>query len=319
MPRPAGPDRHTRRNPRRSHPAWGPVAFVLSSGANLGAAQVGMLRALVERDITPDVIVGCSVGAINGAGLAEDPTQAGIARLARVWSATDGEQLMPRRRVPPAVALWRRGESVHPGDGLQQLVRRALTVETFEELPVPFHCVATDVQEERERWFDSGPLADAVLASSAMPAMFPPVEIDGRPYIDGAVLNDVPVRHAAELGARTLYVLEVGLSRALPEPRRPLDMAIQAYWVARRNRYKRELDALPDHFAVHVMPDGGPHQLRVHDFTRSAELIRASYLASTAYLDEIDHHLGGLTPPEPPRESSLARRLSGDAPGAAGR
>lgn len=265
------------------------MAFVLSSGANLGAAQVGMLQALIEHDITPDVVIGCSVGAINGAGLADDPTRAGVARLAHVWSTTDGGHVMPRRRVPPVLALWRRGQAIHPGTGLEHLVRRSLTAATFGELQVPFHCVATDVANGKERWFDDGPLVEAVLASAAMPAMFPPVEIDGRQYIDGAVLHDVPVRRAAEQGARTIYVLEVGLlSRAArPEPSRPLDMAIRAYWLARRDRYQRELDALPDHFAVHHMPAGTAHDLPLRDFAHGAELIRAAYHASTAYLDEV--------------------------------
>jgi NTE family protein len=278
------------------------VAFVLSSGANLGAAQVGMLRALIEHDVTPDLIVGCSVGAVNGASLAEDPTIHGVDRLDHLWSTVDGRQLMPRRKLPPAVALWRHGEAIQPADGLHQFVRRALTTATFEGLRVPFHCVATDVLEERERWFDAGPLADAVLASAAMPSMFPPVEIDGRRYIDGAVLVDVPIRRAAELGARTLYVLEVGLrSRARPQPRRPIDMAIQAYWVARRHRYQHELDALPDHFAVYQLPHGELPRVPVHDFSRGAELIRAAYRASTAYLDGIARQPGHLAPvPEEP-------------------
>lgn len=265
----------------------GPVAFVLASGANLGAIQVGMLRALVEHDIYPDLIVGCSVGAINGAGFAEDPSPAGVARLEHIWRTTSGRDLMPRQWIPPAVAMARRGEAIHPRDGLEQLLHNAFAATSFEELQLPLHCVATDVMEGREQWFSSGPLVPAVLASAAMPAIYPSVVIDGRRYLDGAIVNDVPMRRAVELGARTLYVLEVGpMSRTWSEPKRPLDTAMEAYWICRRHRFRSELEALPADVDVHLMPHGHPPQLRFHDFDRSDELMRQAYMASSAYLDE---------------------------------
>jgi NTE family protein len=263
------------------------VAFVLSSGANLGAVQLGMLRALVEHAILPDLVVGCSVGAINGAGFAEDPTRAGVARLEHVWRTTSGRSLMPRQWIPPAVAMARRGEAIHPRDGLEQLLRAAIAATTFEELKVPFQCVATDVLSDTERWFDSGPLLDPVLASAAMPAIYPSVEIDGRRYLDGAIINDVPMRRAVELGARTLYVMEVGpMTRSWSEPKRPLDTAMEAYWIARRHRFRAQLASLPPDVEVHLMPHGDPPQLRFHDFDHSDELMHEAYTASSAYLDE---------------------------------
>jgi NTE family protein len=278
---PADPSRPTTQAPR-------PAAFVLSSGANLGAVQVGVLRALVEHGIRPDLIVGCSIGAINGAALAEDPTMAGVARLEHVWTTTDTRTLMPRPWLPPPVALMRRGEAIHSRAGLHRLLDRVLTATCFSDLDTPLHCVATDVHAGAEAWFHEGPLIEALLASSAMPAMFPSVVIDGRRYLDGAVVNDVPVRRAVELGARTLYVLEVGpLSRAWSESSRPLGTAIEAYWIARRYRFQRELDALPPEVEVHLMPHGDPPRLRVNDFTRSAELIAAAHRASTDYLARV--------------------------------
>jgi len=274
------------RTRRRKDEGSGPVAFVLSSGANLGAVQLGMLRALIEHDIHPDIIVGCSVGAINGAGLAEDPSLAGIARLESLWRAMDGRDLMPRRWLPPPLALARRSEAIHSHEGLRDALRRHLSSRTFGDLNVPLHCVATDVIEERETWFHTGPLLQALLASAAMPALYPLVEIDGRRYLDGAVVDDVPVRRAAELGARTLYVLEVGpLTRTWTEPKRPLEMAIQAYWIARRRRYSRELESLPEDLTIHHMPHGDPPHIRLHDFSHTTELIEAAYKASSTYLD----------------------------------
>lgn len=282
-----------------------PVAFVLSGGGNLGALQIGMLRALVERDIRPDLVIGCSVGAINGAGLAEDPTLVGVGRLERLWRELDGKDLMPSGFLPRAVGLARKGEAIHDNEGLRRALEDQLAARTFEDLAVPFQCVATDVLGVREVWFGSGPLVEPILASAALPAVYPAVEIDGVRYLDGAIVDDVPMGRAVELGARTVYVLQVGaFSRPRPEPRRPLDVAIQAYWIARHHRFKRELAAVPPAVTVHLLPTGQTPSMRYNDFTRSAELIGLAYAASSDYLD------GRPARPEMP---AGAPEASGDA------
>jgi NTE family protein len=263
----------------------GPVAFVLSGGGNLGALQIGMLRALAERGIRPDFVLGCSVGAINGAGFAEDPRATGVGRLERLWRDLDGKQLFPSGVLPPAVALARRGEAISDNAGLRRELEERLTARTFEDLAVPFQCVATDVIGVREVWFTSGPLIDPILASAALPAVYPSVVIDGVRYLDGAIVDDVPVGRAVELGARTIYVLQVsGFARPRPEPRRPLDVAIQSYWIARHHRFKRELEAVPPDIEVHLLPTGQTPTMRYNDFTRSAELMSLAYEASSDYL-----------------------------------
>ena len=262
-----------------------PIGFVLSGGGNLGALQIGMMRALLEHDVRPDLIVGCSVGAINGAALAEDPTVAGALRLERLWRALDGKELMPAGWLPNTVAIARRGEAIHENQGLRRHLEQSLTARTFEELTVPFQCVATDVVGVREVWFRSGPLIEPILASAALPAVYPAVEIDGVRYLDGAIVDDVPMSRAVELGARTLYVMQVGLfSRPRPEPKRPLDVAVQAYWIARHHRFKRELAAMPAGIDVHLLPTGQTPYMRYNDFTRTSELISLAYEASSAYL-----------------------------------
>ena len=263
------------------------MAFVLSGGGNLGALQIGMIRALLEHDVRPDMVLGCSVGAINGAALAEDPTLAGALRLERLWRALDGKELMPAGWLPNTVAIARRGEAVHDNHGLRRHLEQSLSARTFAELAVPFQCVATDVAGVREVWFDSGPLIEPILASAALPAVYPAVEIDGVRYLDGAIVNDVPVSRAVELGARTVYVLQVGMfSRPRREPRRPLDVAIQAYWIARHHRFKRELASMPRAVRLHVLPTGETPHMRYNDFTRTSELMSLAYEGSSAYLSD---------------------------------
>jgi NTE family protein len=272
-----------------------------------------MLRALVERRIRPDLVVGCSVGAINGVGFAADPTRRGVRHLEVMWAKVPEFAVMPSSWVPSPVQLARRGPSIHSNDGLRRLIAFGLTVETFEELTVPCQVVATDLDSAEEVWFHAGDLAQAVLASAALPTVFPPVVIDGRRYLDGGVVNDLPLTRAVQLGATRLYVLHVGLrGPTLPEPRRPLDVALWTYWLARRARYQRDRMELPPGVElVELAPPARP-AMRFDDFTRSAELVRAGYQHAVAALDR------GPTDDRAERSAapgSAAATVPGPAPG----
>lgn len=263
----------------------GPVAAVLSGGGNHGAVQVGMLRAMAEHGIAPDLVLGCSIGALNGAAYAQDPTLAGIERLDHLWRGLGEAGIFPSGLMQ-TLALARKGESVHTNDRLRGLVEGLLRAERFEDLPVRYQCVATDVAGVREVWFSSGPLVDPILASAALPGILPAVEIDGIRYLDGAIVDDVPVSRALALGARTIYVLHCGtIDRPRPDPQRPVDVAVQAYWVARHHRFKRDLEALPRDVEAIVLPVGSSQSLKYNDFSHSGELLDAAYEASSAFLD----------------------------------
>lgn len=261
------------------------TAFVLSGGGNRGALQVGMLRALLEQRIVPDLIVGCSVGALNGAAVAEEPTLARVGALQDLWLSVERSDIFPSGLLPTTVQLALRGEALHDSDGLRAVAERVLAARTFEDLTVAFQCVATDIVAADEHWFSTGPLLDPILASAALPAVFPAVEIDGVRYMDGAVVNDVPVTRAVELGATRIYVLHVGsFDRPRPEPRRPLDVALMAYWIARRYRFRRDLARIPEGIEVTVLPTGETPELRYSDLTHSGELIDIAYRAAADFL-----------------------------------
>jgi NTE family protein len=263
----------------------GPVAAVLSGGGNHGAVQVGMLKAMADHGIQPDLVLGCSIGALNGAAYAQEPTPEGIERLDRLWRGLGEAGILPSSWWSTFAAA-RRGEAIHTNDRLRGLLEGLLQVERFEDLPVRYQCVATDVIGVREVWFASGPLVDPILASAALPGILPAVEIDGVRYLDGAIVNDVPISRAVALGATTIYVLHCGtIDRPRPEPRRPIDVAVQAYWVARHHRFKRDLETLPPGIEAIVLPTGATPTLRYNDFTRSGELLDGAYEASDRFLD----------------------------------
>lgn len=262
------------------------TAFVLGGGGNLGALQVGMLRALTEHGIVPDVVLGCSVGAINGAAFAADPTVRGVRRMEALWRRVPEFDIMPSRRIPAAVNLGRKGPSIFENDGLRRMLEAGLPVSTFEQLALPFQCVAADVDTATERWFTGGPLIEPILASAALPTVYPMVTIDGRRYLDGGLVDDIPISRAVALGCRQIYVLHIGHNEdSPPEPRRPYEVGLIAFWVARRNRLVRDLADLPLDTRCTVLPSGGRPALRFDDFSASDQLIEQAYVAVNEHLE----------------------------------
>jgi NTE family protein len=263
------------------------TAFVFSGGGNLGAVQVGMVKALFDEGIEPDLIVGCSVGAINGAALAAEPGRLGLKRLERLWGRmADGKpDLMPRSFLPLAVQMARKGESLHDRSVLATLLDEELLSDTFDDLTVPFACVATDLDTSDEHWFDSGPLIPALLASAALPAVYPPMEIGDRRYIDGGVVREAPVERAVEMGATEVYFFHVGhLEGRRFEANRPFDAAIHAYWALRYRRMLDDLAAVEDRCELIRLPAGVRPRLRFDDFSKGRLLMEAAYESSLQFL-----------------------------------
>src|SRR3954452_5625530 len=196
-----------------------PVAFVLSGGGSLGAVQVGMVHALYERGIRPDLIVGTSAGAINGAFLAaRPPTTATAIALAQQWRATRRGDVFPLRPLAGLRGFVGSNNHLVPATGLQRLVGNHIGHARLEDLPIPLHIVAVDVLTGEELLLSAGSAADAVMASSAIPGVLPPAPWGQRLLMDGGVANNTPISHAVALGAREIYVLPAGHACALPSP-----------------------------------------------------------------------------------------------------
>jgi len=254
-----------------------------------------MLRALLERRLEPDLIVGTSVGAINGAAIAAKPTRTGVERLAEVWTEIERDDAFGGSILGRLGTLARTRTHLHGNEGLRRMLERSLPVARFEDLSVAFQCVAAHVETASEHWFESGPLVDAVLASSAVPGILPPVAIDGGHYLDGGIVNSIPVGRAVELGAERVFVLHVGrLDRPLEPPRWPCEVGLVAFEIARRHRYVGDMARLPDDLEVHVMPTGQVDppryndlsQLRYRDTSKIRDRIDRAYEASLGYLTE---------------------------------
>jgi len=261
------------------------TAFVLGGGGNLGAVQVGMLRALLEAGISPDVVIGCSVGALNAAGLAADATVAGVRRMRETWLGLDGDELFPAGRISGLWMLGRKGQAIQANSGLRNLIERTLPYKRLEDAPIPVHVNATSLQSGRGRWFTSGSAVDAILASAALPAVFPPVVVDGEAYIDGGVVDNVPISRALALGARRVFVLHVGnFARPRSLPKRPIDVLLQSFSIARNHRFLAETDEPPSDVELIVLPGVDPGRIRRNDFSRSRDLMDRAYAAASDFL-----------------------------------
>lgn len=267
-----------------------PVAFVFGGGGHNGASEVGMLQALLEHHITPDLIVGTSVGAMNGAAIAGDPSIEVVQRLREEWLSIDTERIFGGSVFSGAVNLVRNKTHLHSNRALRQFLEEVLPARTFEELAVGFQCVAASIERAEEHWFSEGPLIDAILASAAVPGVLPPVELDGETFVDGGIVNSIPLSRAVELGAKEIYVLQVGrIETPLIAPRTPLQVALVSFEIARRHRFARDLAAIPPGVVVHVLPTGDPKaprlsQLRYRDFKSLAKRIDTAYRFTSDYL-----------------------------------
>ena len=186
------------------------TAFVLGGGGVLGAAEAGMAHALLEAGVRPDLVCGTSIGAINGAALAADPTPEGARQLLTIWDALAERGILAGSILQRLAGVMHRRTSLHGNGALRQMLRDRLPARTFEELAVPFECVAASIESAREHWFNAGDLVEPVLASCALPGVFPPVQIGEEHFFDGGLVNSVPLDRAAAHGADTVWVMHVG-------------------------------------------------------------------------------------------------------------
>ena len=265
----------------------GRTALVLSGGSVFGAAQIGQVRALLEAGIAPDLIIGCSVGALNGAYLAGGLTMERVDELEAIWSGLSGRDvfgLRSRRTVANLVAG--RDHLCSPG-GLHSLIARFCPVDDLAHLPIELQVVTTDLDAARPCWWSSGDPAAVLAASAALPGIFPPVELAGGRHVDGGVLVPVPTARAFELGASRVFVSDISTrSRPrLPDRLGSLAVLLEAFNVA---RFAIESDAPPPHgVELTVLPSPSLEGRSMFDFTRTSTLVHEAYQLTRAALSDV--------------------------------
>ncbi|HEV3367484.1 MAG TPA: patatin-like phospholipase family protein [Acidimicrobiales bacterium] len=274
----------------RGDPSPGPTppktAFVLAGGGSRGAVQIGMLAELVDRGIRADRVYGASVGAINGAAYASNPTPEGIERMAEIWRKLKGDDIFPRSVLDGPWLFLQKRPAVHANTGLRTIIEEGIDFEQIEDAAIPFELVTTSLTDGRERWIAHGNAVEAILASSAIPSIFPPVTIDGDVLVDGGVVNNVPISRALAAGCTRIFVLLCGPLHYYPRPaKRPAEAALTAFFVAIHARFVRELTAIPPGVEVVVFSGGGEPSAQYRDFSGTATMIEEGRAEVAEVLD----------------------------------
>lgn len=262
------------------------TALVLSGGGNLGAVQVGMMAALRERHVVPDILVGTSVGGLNAAYVGQrGMTEDALADLAHVWARLRRRDVFPFDPKRHLLALGGRRPSLCGSEGLRRLTVANLPYRRLEDGVVPVHLLATNVLTGEEVCLSGGDAVSAVLASAAIPGVFPPVEREGLVLCDGGVVNNAGISRAVGLGADHIYVLPAGYACALSRPPvGALASAMHAVSLLTHRRLLLEVAELADRVDLHVLPPLCPVSLSPLDFGRATQLVRRGFQTTQEWL-----------------------------------
>ena len=265
----------------------GTIAFVFAGGSSLGAIQVGMLKALVRRGIAPDFVVGSSAGAINAAYFACNPTASGISEMERLWRGLRRDDIFD---ISPLRSLWRlmvRHDHVVSPAGLEQVLSASFSTRRLEDGSIPCCIVTTDVLTGCEYRIRSGPTVPALVASAAIPGVFPPTHLHGKYLVDGGVTSHTPLPAAIDLGARVIYVLPTGHSCSLPRPpRTAIGNALHGLNLLIVQQLKDAVRHCQGRAEIRIVPPPCPQDVSPYDFSRAAELIERAEGLTEQWLDE---------------------------------
>ncbi|HWD51439.1 MAG TPA: patatin-like phospholipase family protein [Acidimicrobiales bacterium] len=272
-------------------PGPGQTAFVLGGGGSLGAVQAGMLYALFEAGIRPDFIVGTSIGSLNGAYLSGHFDLQGIESLSELWSSVRRPDVfrINVRSLLGGVVGYR--DHLFDELGLRALIDRAeLGFDRLEQAPVPVHAVATDILSGSSVVLSNGDTTQALLASAAIPGVFPPVAVGDWLLVDGGVLANLPVLQAMELGATRLYVLPTTAGGIATVPSGAIDMMQRSMMITTGALDRGALARAAASVEVHILPLPMT-QVSMFDFGQTSVLVEGAYLSTAAWLHESEYEL----------------------------
>ncbi len=272
-----------------------PVAYVFGGGGSYGAVQMGMVRALAETSLRPDLVVGTSVGALNGVMVAANPdTAAGM--LSGIWPQIERKHVFPGNVVTQALAARSSRPWLFDPGPLSDLITVNLPVLVIEELALPFVAVATDLDTGVRVDLDSGDIRSALLASSAIPGVFPWVERDGRRLVDGGLVANVPVRQAVERGAKSVVVLDCGLFGIDGRWARSLvNVIVQALTITARQQIVADLQ-VAQQVPVVYLPTPSSITSTLFDFSHTEALAADAYEEARQLLAALALHRDVLRP-----------------------
>jgi NTE family protein len=270
------------------------TAFVLAGGGSFGAIQVGMMHSLAAHGISADMVVGSSVGALNGAYFAGDPTLKGVLQLETIWRGLKRHDVFPVTWRTLLGFLWRR-DFLIPHDGVQKLIDDNLPYRNLEDAKLPLHIVTTDIVSGDSVVLSEGPAAQAIIASTAIPGAFAPVKYKDFYLSDGAISSNTPIRVAVAKGAQRLIILPTGYACATHAP--PVGAvanALHALTLLIARQLVSELEGLAPRIDYFVVPPLCPLVGSPYDFTRTDDHIERAVRSTDAWLAQGGIEQGGI-------------------------
>ena len=279
------------RNGQRDAPT-----LVLSGGGVLGALQVGVLRVLVRHGFRPSRIVGTSVGALNGAFLAFYPDDSGVERLAEIWHTLEQERFIHFNPVRVAYRLASRQRHLISNEFLERLIAEHTPEDEFAATQVPLFITATNLTSGRKHVFSEGTVSQAVLASTAIPGLFPPVEIDGEAYLDGGVLANLDLGTAVDLGAREILAIDLSHCLDHRQPTNVFDIVTRTVDLMMRERVEHDLAHLAKRARITLIQPEISEGPRVGDLHHVSELIEQGEVFGEEVVDQCFDRRGRLRP-----------------------
>ena len=260
------------------------TAFVLAGGGSFGAVQVGMLHSLAAHGIAADMVVGSSVGALNGAFYAGDPTLAGVERLGEVWRGLARHDVFPMSWRTVLSFLWHR-DFLISHDGIRKLIDDHIPYRNLQDAKVPVHIVTTDIISGDTVVLSDGSTSEAIVASTAIPGAFAPIPYKNYYLADGAISSNTPIQVAVQKGARRLIILPTGHACATQAP--PVGAvanALHALTLLIARQLVIELERLDPGIEYFVVPPLCPLVGSPYDFSRTADHIDRAIATTDAWL-----------------------------------
>jgi NTE family protein len=262
------------------------IAFVLSGGGSLGSVQVGMIKALFEQGIIPDFFVGTSVGAINAAFMCGNPTMDGILALERIWLSVRGKEIFPSGLLTSIIRILRKKNYLVSHRGLRRLLEKHLPYTTLGEAKITCLLIATDILTGEQVVLSSGNAVNAVLASSALPGIFPAVEMAGRILIDGAISSNTPISVAAEYGAEEVFILPAGYAATLQKPPSGVvDIFLHSLNILVAQQFLHDIEIFRKNIHIHILPPVNLKNTFLSDLSLTGEYLSVSYRNTKQWLE----------------------------------
>ena len=261
------------------------TAFVFSGGASLGAVECGALKAIVEHGIQADMVLGTSVGSLNGAMYAYNPTMEGVKAIEDVWLNIKVRDVFSPSPITPILSITTFGLNLISPKNIRKLIAENMEFTRIEETKLPLYIIGTDIKCGEEVVFNRGLALEALMCSVAIPGVFPPQRMENCSIVDGGMVNNSPISTAVRLGAERVVVFPIGVPSADQEPKTVAEVLIRSFIFLLNRQLATDIQLYKDKVELIIIPPPDCIDVGPHDFSKSKQLIEESYAKAKEWLE----------------------------------